>query len=214
MSRRDDIIKSASAARMLETVSPIYDDSHVGLWLFEVIGREYDGIWDIIKSLPEQLFPETATWGLELWERRYGITTDASIDLETRRAAVLKRREKKGPLNPALLESLLEELTGRKITVVEDNPHYRFVIQVQEGKTAVDYAAMVSRVNKIKPSHLAYNVELPRSGDLSIFFGAALYETKSIVCTEYDRSGVTDFTWLVDELGNTLADESLNIFID
>ena len=37
---RDVIITSPTAEKMLKRVSPIYDDSYVGLWIFQAIGIE------------------------------------------------------------------------------------------------------------------------------------------------------------------------------
>ena len=41
-----------------------------------------------------------------------------------------------------------------------------------------------------------------------------MYEVKNIELTDYDRRGVTDAVWLVDELNNTLADENGNVFVE
>jgi len=42
MSLRDTILQSESAKKMIEMVTPIYDESYIGLWMFEIIGRKLD----------------------------------------------------------------------------------------------------------------------------------------------------------------------------
>lgn len=206
--------KSEAAKRMMSRVSPIYENSYVGKWLFEVMGMEWDTARMLVESLRMQCFVEHCTWGMRYWEQRYGIEPDETKDLEARRAAVIAKRGKQQSLTPATLEDLLEELTGRQVTVTEDNPNYRFKVQIGEGDKLVDYVAVITKVNTVKPSHLAYSIELPRKGTLRLYFGAAMHEVKTITFTDYDKRGVSDAIWLVDENGNALADENMNIFVE
>lgn len=206
--------KSEAAKRMMSRVSPIYETSYVGKWLFEVMGMEWDSARLLVESLRMQCYIEHCTWGMSYWEQRYGIEPDETKDLEARRATVIAKRGKQQSLTPATLEDLLEELTGRAVTVTEDNPHYRFKVQIGEGDKLVDYVAVITKVNTVKPSHLAYTIELPRKGTLNLYFGTALHEVKTITFTDYDKRGVSDAIWLVDENLNTLADENMNVFVE
>lgn len=86
---RETMLTSPSGQRMIDRVTPIYDDSYIGLAMFQAIGLEYDKLWEIARTLPLQLFPESVTWGMELWERRYGITPVEGKTLEERRQKVL-----------------------------------------------------------------------------------------------------------------------------
>ena len=62
----EKILSNDVARRMLTRISPIYDESYIGLWVNEAISREYVSLWEIVNTLADQLFPETATWGIEL----------------------------------------------------------------------------------------------------------------------------------------------------
>lgn len=203
--------KSEAAQRMMSRITPIYDNSYVGKWIFEVMGIEMDETRKLVESLREQCFLEKCTWGMRYWEERYGIEVDETKDLEMRRAAVLAKRSKKQPMSPATLESILEALTGRNVSVKEYNPHYRFKIQIDEGETTVDYTAVIRKINSVKPSHLAYYIELPHKGTLKLFFAAAIYVTKNIVLKDND---IQDIIELIDENENNLADENMNILVE
>lgn len=206
--------KNETAKRMLGRVSPIYGESYVGKWLFEVMGLEMDEARKLVESLRQQCYLEQCTWGMRYWEERYGIEVDETKDLEARRAAVMAKRGKRQPLSPVSLETILEELTGRDVTISENNPQYRFTVQIEEGTTTVDYTAVIKKINTVKPSHLSYSIELPRKGTIKMYFAAAMYEVQNITYTEYDHRGVSDVIWLVDENGNTLADENMNVFVE
>lgn len=203
-----------TAKQMIRRVSPIYDQSYVGKWIFQVMGLEMSEARALVESLRQQCYLEQCTWGMRYWEERYGIEVDETKDLEERRATVMAKRRKREALQPASLETILEELTDREVTIQEDNPRYRFTVQIDEGDTAIDYVALISKINTVKPSHLAYSIELPRKGTLKLYFAAAMYEVKTVEFTDYDRRGVSDVIWLVDENGNTLADEDGNIFVE
>lgn len=205
---------SESAKRMMSRVSPIYEDSYVGKWLFEVMGLEMDEARALVDSLRAQCFFEQCTWALPYWEMRYGITPDESKTHEERKAAVRIKMTRSGSVTPASLEHILEALTGRKIEVTEDNPHYRFVITIGEGDAAVDYTAIIQKVNKTKPSHLAYSINLLRKGTLNLYIAVAVYQEKTVVLSEMDSVGISDVNILVDEDGEYLVDENGNVFID
>lgn len=211
----DKFPTSRAARQMLSRVSPIYDKSYVGKWLFEVMGLEMDEARALVESLRDQCFLERCTWGMRYWEERYGIPVDETKDLEERRAAVLTKRGRKGqPISPAALEDILEALTGREITVTEHNETYSFVISVGEGTQETDYDEIIKKTDTVKPSHLAYSFELARKGTLTVYIGVASNQDKEVSVTEYDQTSVSDIVALADEDGNILCDEDGNIFID
>lgn len=64
------------ARDMMGMISPIYDNSYVGKWIFEVMSVPLSLAQDTINELREQAFPETATWSLPYWEQSYGLPTN------------------------------------------------------------------------------------------------------------------------------------------
>ena len=205
---------SEAAQQMLSRVSPIYEKSYVGKWIFEVMGIELDTARQLVESLRDQCYLERCTWAISYWEIKYGLEVDETQDLETRRAACIAMRGKRQPMSPAALEDILEAVTSRNINITEDNPNYHFIVAIEEGKNVVDYEALITKLDTVKPSHLAYSFELPRKGTLTLYMAVASYQQKSITLTEYDESGIDDITILVDEDGEYLTDENGDILID
>lgn len=151
---------SPTALRMMSRISPIYDRSYVGKWIFQVMGLEMDEARLRFEELPAQAFPETATWGLVYWEQRYGITGAEGKDINLRRQEVLSRRGARAPLNPKKVEAILSALTGREVTVTEDVAPYTFAVEVLDGDSGFDLAAVIRRIKQIKPSHQAFTFQL------------------------------------------------------
>lgn len=151
---------SPTALRMMSRISPIYDRAYVGKWIFQVMGLEMDEARLRFNELPAQAFPETATWGLMYWELRYGIEGTEGKDIELRRQEVLSRRGARAPLNPKKVEAILSALTGREVIVTEDVAPYTFSVEVMDGDSAFDYAAVIRRLKRLKPSHQAFTFQL------------------------------------------------------
>lgn len=203
-----------TAKRMMSRISPIYDRSYVGKWLFEVMGLEMEEARILVESLRDQCFIERCTWGMRYWEQRYGITPDETKPLEERRQAVIQKRSKAQAMTPATLEQILEALTEREVAVSEDNSNYRFTVSIGEGTSHVDYEAVIKKVNTVKPSHLEYSIELARKGTLNLYMAVASYQSKTVSLSNYDQSGIDDINILVDENNEYLCDEDGNIFVD
>lgn len=203
-----------TAKRMMSRISPIYDRSYVGKWLFEVMGLEMEEARTLVESLRDQCFIERCTWGMRYWEQRYGITPDETKPLEERRQAVIQKRGKAQAMTPATLEQILEALTEREVAVSEDNSNYRFTVSIGEGTSHVDYEAVIKKVNTVKPSHLEYSIELARKGTLNLYMAVASYQSKTVSLSDYDQSGIDDINILVDENNEYLCDEDGNIFVD
>ena len=149
---------SPAAKRMLKTVSPIYDKSYVAKWIFQVMGLELDEAWKFIEELRLQAFPETATWGIKYWEQRYNIPPDESLSIEERRQRVIIKRGKRSPMNPARIERIVRDVTGREAIVTEENGTYTFHISILPGESTVDYQELIDTIKSVKPSHLAFKV--------------------------------------------------------
>lgn len=151
---------SETALRMMERISPIYEKSYVGKWIFQVMGLELDEVRLRFSELAAQAFPETATWSLAYWEQRYGLPVSEGKDIYLRRQAILSRQRDGAPLNPKRMEAILSALTGREVVITEDMAPYTFAVEIMDGDSAFDYAETVKRIKTTKPSHQAFTVQL------------------------------------------------------
>ena len=145
---------SPAAARMMSRISPIYDRSYVGKWIFQVMGLDMDNVRLRFEELRLQAFPETATWGLPYWEQRYGIVPSSTQTIEERRRAVLLKRNAREPINPAKVEYIVETMTGMPAKVTENVAPYTFSVEIFGDGGEIDYDAVCAKLKRTKPSHL------------------------------------------------------------
>ena len=149
----DKILTTQAARRMLKMVSPIYQNSYIGLWVMEVIAREYDGARALIESLPLQFRVESCTWSIGMWERRYGVES-AGSDLEQRRTNVILKRDARAPMNPRKLELLCDRITGGQSQVQEGSGPYTvraYIATRDPGRVNL----LASMIGQVKPAHIS-----------------------------------------------------------
>jgi hypothetical protein len=174
------ILTSNAAKRMIDYVSPIYDQSYIGLWLFNVIGIELDELSKFCEELYDQAHIDTATWSLPMWEKEYGITPLEDQTIEQRRERLLQIK-KKSAFNPEKLRKLIESMTGVEVEVVENTNKNTFLVRL---KGYVDNLDEVKRqINLMKPAHLVYNISGPgiaEEANAIVHFGAAIAQREII----------------------------------
>ncbi len=113
---------SRSAKAMLSYVTHgWYDKSYIGKWLYEVMGIELDAAAGYIETLPEQLFPETATWGLRFHEDKYGLPVREDLPVEERRMRIFRKRDLRSPMTPSRMEEYLTNAVGIEAHVADCN---------------------------------------------------------------------------------------------
>jgi len=209
---REIIITSKTSERMLEETSPIYDNSVIGLWIFEAIGRTYDELWDVLDTLPDQLFPETATWSIELWERRYGITPPTEATLEERQNAVANAWRRTATKHDRI-ETWLEEQTGGEAKIIHNVDSYTFRIEIsrERGMASFDFDKAIRFINKNKPSHLSYSLDFKAERTIGMYRGAALAAREEGVYSVPAQTIVGDY--YTDEYGEAALDENGTIMM-
>ena len=176
---REEIITSPAAERFLTRVTPIYDNSLVGLYVFEAMGKEFDSVNQIIDELPAQLNPDTATWLLPLWERRYGIPTDTTLSLEERRRKIRLRRIRKkytGAFNTHKVQQLAENLTGISARVVNHISAYTFAVYLAAMTTEEE--ELRKTIQQLKPSHYSFEIRYEQNVPSEIGIGGIIAQYK------------------------------------
>lgn len=127
-----------------------------------------------VEATLRQLFPSTAGgWGLELWERAYGIPVDPTQPEERRRARVLSKVKWAGTTTLDKLKAIAEVFSESRVEIREDNPHYRFHIwyldTIGEIAQKEDLEAII---NELKPAHLAWDIKYRQETTTQIRLGA------------------------------------------
>jgi len=161
-----------------------YDASVIGLWLFEVIGREWDEMADLAQNLRYEAFPQTCTWSIEIWEfvcdlePMQNLPDDPELALHMRRQRLLVKRWTRPAVNPARTEAELAALLpGYEVHVTENVALNTFLVDImgEGGQNSIfDFQNVVYTLRSIKQSHLSFELHdtLTTEFDTTIRVGA------------------------------------------
>jgi hypothetical protein len=167
-----DIITSPEAERMRRMVTKdFYDRSRLGLWLYEAIGREWDEMGGWAKELKLEIFPQTCTWSISIWEWVYGFETDDTLQLEYRRQRILAKIIQQSPINPETIRRGVAALTGADVEVHESTVPYTFDVVIHPSENPLNYFEVWRYVREVKPSHLAFHAEIETKIDITVEIG-------------------------------------------
>lgn len=161
---------SESAKKMLSYVSDgFYDKSYVGKWIFQVMGIEYDKALEIAMDLPDQFFPETATWGLMYHELKWGLPVRQNLSYEERRMLIYQKRDYRAPMTPYRMEKHLETMIGMEVHVNDINDKGRFGLKFTDPNiftvtilrnSRLELEDVQAIIDSMKQSHTMYVIDL------------------------------------------------------
>lgn len=164
---RQSILTNDLGDTMLRTVAPIYDKSKAALYLFQALGIVLQKETDFVANdFIAQMFPQTATWGIDEWEYEFGITTDKSKTLEQRRAFLISVMFKKTPLTPFRIKQIVKGITGIDCDIYENYAPNTFKVTV---RGYFKNAYLITEVLDQKaPAHLNYVLQLAELVEMDV----------------------------------------------
>ena len=130
-----------------------------------------------------QLFPSTASgWGLELWERAWGIPVDRTQTDQRRRERILAKVKGTGTTTLEVLRGIAESFSLYPVEVVEEPALYRFVIwYIGTIREVAHQEDLKAAVNELKPAHLAWEVKYRQTWTLPAYTGCVLRSAERFV---------------------------------
>ena len=126
-----------------------YQDSPQVSELERVLGEQAGALRVSESDTLAQLWVDTATWGLDLWEQWVGLPSDRTRPYSYRRSRI------KAKLRGSVVASFGFEPS--QISVIEHPAEYQFEIVLSDlAAVPSDVSGIESAVNEIKPAHLDY----------------------------------------------------------
>ena len=155
---RQLILTNELGDRMLDMVAPIYDQSLVALYLFQALGTVLEKETDFVETdYINQMYPQTATWGLKYWEEEYGIITDASKTIEQRRKYLMSVMYKNLPMTPKRIKQIVEGITGIYCEVLDNYQPNTILVTIRG--YFLNIQMVKDSLDKKTPAHLNYIIK-------------------------------------------------------
>ena len=105
-----------------------------------------------IVDFAKQFHPQTATWGLNVWEEELGLPTDLNVDLELRRAKVMAKLLGASPMTVANTNKLVNLFTDDGRAYVDELPEPGIVKIILPSKS-VHLDELRSSLDEMLPAH-------------------------------------------------------------
>ena len=136
-----------------------YQDSPQVSELERVLGEQAEALRVSESDTLAQLWVDTATWGLDLWEQWVGLPSDRTRPYSYRRSRIKAKLRGQGATTAEMLRSVVASFgfEPSQISVIEHPAEYQFEIVLSDlAAVPSDVSGIESAVNEIKPAHLDY----------------------------------------------------------
>ena len=177
------ILTNETAQEIIDYVAQRYGNSYVALWIYQAMGIILGEIYDIANQLRYETTPATAKLLLDEWEAHYGLPTDNSLTTEQRQLRLIAKASSRGPCNPARLEANISAaLGGIGVEIVENVAKNTFLVNIREAVN--DFTPAVAVLERMKPSHLIYRLQIATqmvsTADLKVAIAATVVERHKV----------------------------------
>lgn len=152
------------------------------------LSLEHEALRLKIIDVCKQLFVESATWGLDDWERVYGIAHNSNATDEERRNMLLIKMQGTATISIAKLNELVNLVAPSKdVIVLENTKPNQFKVLVN---TPVSVKDIREVVEIYKPAHLAYLVAHQFTCQSAIHILGAVKITRRISIKQAENDGI------------------------
>lgn len=128
--------------------------------LQEILGMNVAEVIAFKQDLFNQMFIETATWGLSRWEKILGLPTEIEKNYEFRRERIKSKIRGSGTTTKQMIVNLASAFSNGEVEVIEYPNEYRFVVKFVGIKgVPANMKDLTSAIEEVKPAHIAFTFE-------------------------------------------------------
>ena len=143
---------------LMDLLPDYYKNCKEVLDVQNAIGEVLEEFNEKREELFVQLFIKDATWGLEAWERMYGIPVERAKGYEPRRERITAKLRGMGTTTKDMIRSVAAAYSNGEAEIIEKPEDYHFYIKFI-GKRGIpeNMDDLIETMEEIKPAHLSYS---------------------------------------------------------
>ena len=136
---------------------PSFYDNYITKPIQDSFTVEANLMNDKVEKTLEQFFVDSATYGLDYWEKMLGISKN-TFDIQTRRENIKARMRSRGTTTVSVIKNICEAYSNGEVDIIVNHSDYSFVIDFI-GTIGIPraFAELDKTINEIKPCHLAHS---------------------------------------------------------
>ena len=136
---------------------PSFYDNYITKPIQDSFTVEANLMNDKVEKTLEQFFVDSATYGLDYWEKMLGISKNNN-DIQTRRENIKARMRSRGTTTVSFIKNICEAYSNGEVDIIVNHSDYSFVIDfIGTIGTPRAFAELDKTINEIKPCHLAHS---------------------------------------------------------
>ena len=152
MNRTDDQIRKD----VIDYVPRWYEQFPEVIEILDARAEEFIKLNTEIKDVLDQFFVNRATWGLDAWEKVFGITHSEPRSYEERRSVIKSHMRGAGTTTLTMIKSVAESYDGGEVEVENDPENYVVTITFIGTRGVPSNLSDTERaLREIVPAHLA-----------------------------------------------------------
>ena len=136
---------------------PFFYDNPITKPIIDVLEIEENILNECIESTLNQFYVDSATYGLDYWEKMLGISKN-TFDIQTRRENIKAKMRSRGTTTVSFIKNICEAYSNGEVDIIVNHSDYSFVIDFI-GTIGIPraFAELDKTINEIKPCHLAHS---------------------------------------------------------
>lgn len=136
---------------------PSFYDNYITKPIQDSFTVEANLMNDKVEKTLEQFFVDSATYGLDYWEKMLGISKNNN-DIQTRRENIKAKMRSKGTTTFTMIKNLCEAYSNGIVEINVDHSNYSFeIVFVSTIGVPLSFEELDRVINEIKPCHLAHS---------------------------------------------------------
>ena len=125
--------------------------------IIDILEIEENILNKCIESTLNQFYVDSATYGLDCWEKMLGISKNNN-DIQTRRENIKAKMRSRGTTSIEVIKNICEAYSNGIVEINVNHSNYSFEISfISTIGVPVSFEEMDRVVNEIKPCHLAHS---------------------------------------------------------
>lgn len=151
---------TSSAERLIAAWPPERRNSGTFLAIAYVLGAEFDLLYAAVRELADQFFPRTATWTLDDWERRLGLSLQPAWPNSERQDRLVAHLRSFGTPTLARIKEVALSFENGEIEVIQDHPAYAMILKfVGVSGIPANIDEFTATMRRLIHAHLALQLE-------------------------------------------------------
>lgn len=136
---------------------PYFYDNDITKPIQDSFTVEADSINNEVEKTLEQFFVDSATYGLDYWEKMLGISKNNN-DIQTRRENIKAKMRSRGITSIDVIKNICEAYSNGIVEINVDHSNYSFeIVFVSTIGVPLSFEELDRVINEIKPCHLAHS---------------------------------------------------------